>query len=183
VGLAGCVLWASRRKGAGDLGDDFGWRIRPVDLATGVLVAVAAQLFLGGVVAPLLEPLVGDPEVASRPVEDLVESAGGPRFVGLLLFVSVGAPIVEELFFRGLLLRSLQRRFPNDAVAVVLSSALFAVAHVQALPGGALTLVLVSLFLLAAALAVLSLRTGRLGPGIVTHAVFNAISLVTALQD
>lgn len=181
VGLVGCVLWASRRKGSGSLAEDFGWRIRPVDLAIGVAVAVAAQLFLAQVVARLLEPLVGDPEVASRPVQELVDSAGGARFVGLLLFVAVGAPIVEELFFRGLLLRSLQRRVRNDTLAVVLSGALFAAPHIQALPGGALVLVLLSLFLLGIALAALAARTGRLGPGIVAHSAFNAISLVTVL--
>ena len=179
VGLAGSVLWATRRKGAGSLTVDFGWRIRPLDLAIGLAVALAAHLFLDQVVARLLEPLVGDPERASKPVRDLVDSAGGLRFVGLLLFVSVGAPIVEELFFRGLLLRSLQRRVRNDTVAVVLSGALFAAPHVQALPGGALVLVLVSLFLLGMALAVLALRTGRLGAGIVAHSAFNAISLMT----
>ena len=183
VGLAGCVLWASRRKGSGSLAVDFGWRFRPVDVALGVVVAVGAQLFLDQVVARLLEPLVGDPDAASRPVQELVDSAGGLRFVGLLLFVAVGAPVVEELFFRGLLLRSLQRRVGNDTVAVVLSGALFAVAHVQALPGGALALVLFSLFLLGAALAILAVRTGRLGPGIVAHSAFNAVSLVAVLLD
>lgn len=182
VGLAGSVLWASRRKGAGSLAVDFGWRIRPVDLVIGLAVAVAAQVFLNQVLARLLEPLVGDPERASEPVKDLVDSAGGLRFVGLLLFVSVGAPIVEELFFRGLLLRSLQRRVRIDTVAVVLSGALFAAPHVQALPGGALALVLVSLFLLGMALAVLALRTGRLGSAIVAHSAFNAISLLNVLH-
>lgn len=183
TGLAGCVLWASRWKGSRSLADDFGWRVRPVDLAIGVAAAVAAQLFLAGVVARLLEPLVGDPEIASRPVRELVDSAGGWRFAGLLLFVAVGAPIVEELFFRGLLLRSLQRRVRNDAAAVVLSGALFATPHIQALPGGALALVLVSIFLLGALLAVLALRTGRLGSAIVAHSAFNAISLVDALTS
>ncbi len=175
AGLAGSVVWASSRKGTGRLADDFGWRLRPVDLAVGVVCALLAHAFLDLVVARLLGPLLGDPDV-SEPVEELVEAAGGVRIVGLLVFVSVGAPIVEELFFRGLLLRSLQRRF-DDRVAIVLSAVLFGLAHVQALALGALVLVIVSLTLLGTALAALAVRTGRLGPAIVTHSVFNAVSV------
>jgi membrane protease YdiL (CAAX protease family) len=89
-----------------------------------------------------------------------------------VLFVAVGAPIVEELFFRGLVLRSLERRF-GSTWAVALSSVLFGLAHPQPLPAKALVLVMVSLAALGALLATLAVRTGRLGPSIVTHAVFN----------
>ena len=175
AGLSGSVVWASARKGTGRLADDFGWRLRPVDLAVGVVCALLAHAFLDLVVARLLGPLLGDPDV-SEPVEELVEAARGVRMVGLLAFVSLGAPVVEELFFRGLLLRGLQRRF-DDGVAIVLSAVLFGVAHVQALALGALVLVIVSLVLLGLALAVLAVRTGRLGPSIVAHSVFNAVSV------
>jgi membrane protease YdiL (CAAX protease family) len=175
TGLGGSVLWASRRKGTGDLGEDFGWRLRPVDLLVGLLCAVVAHLFLDQVLARLLGPLLGDPDV-SEPVEELVDSAKGLRIVGLLAFVSVGAPVVEELFFRGLLLRGLQRRF-SVAVAIVLSGVLFGLAHLQALDAGALVLVIVSLAFLGFFLAGLAVRTGRLGPAIVTHAAFNAMSV------
>jgi CAAX protease family protein len=175
AGLGGSVVWASSRKGTGRLAEDFGWRLRPIDLAIGVVCAILAHAFLDLVVARLLAPLLGDPDV-SEPVEELVDAAGGFRMVGLLLFVSVGAPVVEELFFRGLLLRSLERRF-DVRIAVVLSGVLFGLAHVQALSAGALVLVIVSLVFLGLFLAVLVVRTGRLGPSIVAHAVFNAISV------
>jgi membrane protease YdiL (CAAX protease family) len=176
AGLGGSVVWASSRKGTGRLSDDFGWRLRPVDLLVGVVCAAVAHLFLDQVVARLLGPLLGHPD-ASEPVEELVDAARGARMVGLLAFVSVGAPVVEELFFRGLLLRSLQRRF-GDRLAVVLSGLLFGLAHVQALELAALVLVIVSLALLGIFLAALAVRTGRLGPSIVAHAAFNAMSVV-----
>ena len=175
TGLGGSVLWASARKGAGRLGDDFGWRLRPVDLLVGLGCALLAHVFLYLVVARLLGPLLGDPDT-SEPVQELVDAARGVRMVGLLAFVSIGAPVVEELFFRGLLLRSLQRRF-TDAVAVVLSGVLFGVAHLQALPAGALVLVILSLTLLGVLLAAVVVRTGRLGPAIVAHGLFNAMSV------
>jgi membrane protease YdiL (CAAX protease family) len=79
---------------------------------------------------------------------------------------------VEELFFRGLLLRSLLRRVPQGW-SVGISALLFALLHLEPLqiPG---------LFAIGVILAVLALRSGRLGPGICAHAAFNAIA-VTAL--
>ena len=92
----------------------------------------------------------------------------------LAVVVIVGAPIVEELFFRGLVLRSLQRRF-GDAWSVIASAGVFGLAHLST-SGAALQLpALVALGLI---LAVLALRTGRLGPGIFAHGAFNAVTVV-----
>ncbi len=176
TGMVGVALMASRRKGAGRLADDFGLRFRWSDLAIGAVVALAVQLMVLPGIAFLLRPLLGEPEV-SGPVKDLLDQAGGVRFLGLVLSVAVGAPIVEELFFRGLLLRSLQRRFGNG-VSVALSALAFGLAHGSALPVDAVVLVMVSLTVFGAILAVLAIRTGRLGAGIVTHAVFNLFTLL-----
>jgi membrane protease YdiL (CAAX protease family) len=171
TGLLGAVVLGSRRKGKGRLSADFGFRGRPLDLVVGILAGVLAQVVLVHAVALLLRPFIGDPDV-SGPVEDLVDAAHGLSLAVLVLFVAVGAPIVEELFFRGLVLRSLERRF-GSTWAVALSSVLFGLAHPQPLPAKALVLVMVSLAALGALLATLAVRTGRLGPSIVTHAVFN----------
>jgi membrane protease YdiL (CAAX protease family) len=179
VGLAGAAVWASRRKGRRRLALDFGARMRPFDVPVGVVVGVAAQFGLVRLVALLLSPLVGRPDL-SGPTKRLVDEAHGPGLVLLVVFVAVGAPVVEELFFRGLLLRALQRRVP-DGAAVAVSAVLFGVAHVQDLAPGALLVVIVSLVALGAVLATLAVRTGRLGPGMWTHAAFNASTLVALL--
>ena len=161
TGMVGAVVLASKRKGAGRLDEDF---------------ALATQLLLLPAIALLLRPLLGEPEV-SGPVRDLLDQSQGPAYLGLLASVAVGAPIVEELFFRGLLLRSLQRRMP-DAAAVAVSAVVFGLAHGSTLPAEAVVLVIVSLTAFGAVLAFLALRTGRLGPGIVAHAVFNLFTVL-----
>ncbi|HJV09715.1 MAG TPA: CPBP family intramembrane glutamic endopeptidase, partial [Acidimicrobiales bacterium] len=138
--------------------------------------ALAVQLLLLPTIAYLLRPLLGEPEV-SGPVEDLLDKAQGPAFLGLVLSVAVGAPLVEELFFRGLLLRSLQRRMGN-VPAIALSAVAFGIAHGSALPVDAVVLVMISLTVFGAILATLAIRTGRLGPSIVAHAVFNLFTLL-----
>ena len=54
----------------------------------------------------------------------------------------------------------------------------FGLAHGSALPVDAVVLVMVSLTVFGAILATLAIRTGRLGPGIVAHAVFNLFTLL-----
>ena len=81
-----------------------------------------------------------------------------------------GAPVVEELFYRGLLLRSLQR-YLADGPAVVLSGLVFAASHFELLQLPALAVVGVFL-------AVLVVRTGRLGPAIWCHIAFNTVTVV-----
>jgi membrane protease YdiL (CAAX protease family) len=176
TGMVGVTLVASRRKGAGTLAEDFGFRAKWSDIGLGVVVAIAVQLLVLPAIAYLLRPLLGEPEV-SGPVQDLLDKSQGPAFAGLILSVAVGAPIVEELFFRGLLLRSLQRRMPNWA-AVALCAVAFGIAHGSALPVDAVLLVMISLTVFGAILAVMAIRTGRLGPSIMTHSVFNLFTLL-----
>ncbi len=179
IGLAGVVVLAARRKGSGSVADDFGFRARWSDLGLGVGTALVAQVVVVPLVALLLAPLLGRPDV-SGPVEDLVEEARGPAFAALVLTAVIGAPIVEELFFRGLLLLSLQRRF-GTARAVAGSSVLFGLAHPNDLPVEGMVLVMASLAVLAVLFALLVVRTGRLGPAIAAHAAFNAVNLAVAV--
>jgi membrane protease YdiL (CAAX protease family) len=181
TGMVGVVVLASRRKGAGRLSEDFGFRARWTDLALGPAVALFVQLLVLPGLALLLRPLLGKPEV-SGPVRELLDDAKGLAFLGLVLSVAVGAPIVEELFFRGLLLRSLQRRM-GDGLAIAISAGVFGLAHGSSLPAEALILVIVSLTVFGAVLAALAVRTGRLGPGMVAHAVFNLFTVLYLTFD
>jgi membrane protease YdiL (CAAX protease family) len=158
----------ARTKGAGPR-LDFGVGWRWFDGPTGLVAGVALQ----AVVLPLLyKPITwlvdGDPGASAK---SLVKAVNGPGdAVVLALSTLVMAPLVEELFFRGLLLRALQRRF-GPAPAVVASSAVFALVHWQilAFPG---------LFLFAVVSAGLALWSGRLGPSWALHVGFNLTTLV-----
>ena len=82
----------------------------------------------------------------------------------------VVAPVVEELFFRGLLLRSMVQRW-GTRVGVVGSSVIFGATHFQAIQFPALALA-------GLLFAVLAVRAGRLGPAIAAHAGFNAATVI-----
>jgi membrane protease YdiL (CAAX protease family) len=87
----------------------------------------------------------------------------------------VAAPVVEELFFRGLVLRSIQARY-SDWLAVVGSAVLFALVHFQPVQ-------LPALLLFGIVVGYLALRTKRLGMSIFAHAGFNATTIVYLLAS
>ena len=179
IGLVGAPVLATRRKGSGSLATDFGWRFRWIDLAIGTGVAVFALVVVVPVVGLLLRPLLGDPDV-SQPVKDLVGEARGPAIVGLALVAAVGAPLVEELFFRGLLLRSIEKSV-GTVWAIAGSSVFFGLAHPNDLPAEGQIVVMAALAALAVVLAMVAVKTRRLGASIVAHAVFNGINLAVAV--
>jgi membrane protease YdiL (CAAX protease family) len=133
---------------------------------------------IGGVVTGGLA-IVGRPwlqQMAERfkLIEPLRFAPSG-QVESLLVIAAVGiaAPLVEEIYFRGWLQSALAERLP-DRRAWVVPLAAFAFASVH--PASSFPIV----FLLGLVAGALYARTGALGPGIVTHAVHNAIVLWSA---
>lgn len=167
--LAGLVV-VSRVKGRGTLREDFGLVLRARDwpwLAAGVLLQVVSL----GLVA-LLDVVAGGLE-QQQAVETL-ERSQGPEVVLLVVSVALFAPLIEELLFRGLLLRALLRR-TTPVWAVVISSVVFSAVHLLDPSTAAL---MAPLLLLAAIAGVRAVRTGDLSQSILLHAGFNLLSAV-----
>lgn len=93
-----------------------------------------------------------------------------------LLAVCIVAPLIEELLFRGIILRGLLRHY-SVSTAILLSTSLFAAAH--------LTLIqLPTTYLVGALLGWLYVRTHSLWPSIFAHAVHNlSVWIVWQLTD
>ncbi len=174
-GLLGAPVWAARRAGS-TLRAEFGLAIRPVDVPIGIAVGLAAQFLLVPLVsAPWLHLLGKSTEDLNRVADQLVSKAHDPLGVVLLvLIVAIGAPVVEELFYRGLLLRGLQRQLPVWAAIVVCGLA-FGASHFE-------FLALPALSLFGMVLAWLAVRTGRLGSSIMSHLVFNSVTVWVLLR-
>lgn len=175
VGLAGAPLWASRLSGTGRLTDDFGLRFSPADPVVGAVVGVAGQYGLGYLVYLPIRSNRNLYRQVGQPAQHVTGLAHGWGVAVLVAVVVVGAPVVEELFFRGLLLRALRARTGAPA-AVVISAVAFGLAHYEPLQ-------LPVLVLFGAALGYLAVRTGRLGPGICAHAAFNAVAVYSLVAN
>lgn len=179
AGLIG--LWAGLIPGSllilkvretGNLVNDLNLRfVFPRDL-TGVLYGLGSQFVLLPIIYVVVQLFVSRDltEDLEAPAKDLTNNAHGLGFFFLAVLLIVGAPLVEEIFYRGMLLRSLKRYVPVWP-AIVLNGLIFGLVHFDlvTLPG---------LAAFGMLLAWLSHRSGRLGPTIVAHAAFNAATVI-----
>jgi membrane protease YdiL (CAAX protease family) len=174
AGLFGVPWFAARFKGNGMV-RDFGLQFRPTD-ALYAFVGVVCQYALILVYLPIFWLTDVDTDDLSRPAREMTDRAdGGWGVVLLVLVVGIGAPIFEEIFYRGLVQRAFLRRFRPWA-AVTLTALIFGLVHFQPLQ-------FPSLALFGAVAGVLALRTGRLGPSIFAHMGFNLITVVALVNS
>lgn len=180
--LFGWPLIVAKWKGRGALAD-FGLRFRWIDLVIGPASAIG-MLISAGILTQLVAWLVGLEDVADASNTDILTSSDGGFARNMLFFsVIVGAPFCEELFFRGLAMRAIQKRFGLLA-GWVGSTLLFAAPHFQSGSWQAVVTLLSSIAVIGAALGALAAWTKRLGPGIIAHMCFNGIAvLVTVFAD
>lgn len=179
--LYGVLVWwcrrVSRRHGTGSLAVDFGLRFRWLDLALGVGTWFAATV--AEVVVSIFLQLIGLPLGSNT--DTVKESADqASLFLAVAVVAVVLAPIVEELFFRGLVLRAFRSRL-DAPLAIAAQALIFGSIHLQlGLGRGNITLVL-ALATVGAVFGIVAERTGRLGPSIVGHACFNLVAVLAAL--
>lgn len=170
---AGLVAWtflSSYVKGRRSLKEDFGWSFQGSDVGWGVAAGVGALVVTGVLIAVLVDevPQADEGLLAVRP-------DGAAELIALATIVILGAPVVEELFFRGLFLRSAQRRLGTPG-AVFATSIVFGLVHIpdRAVFGAALAFF--PPFVLGLMLAFLAVRTGRLGSSVIAHMSVNAVA-------
>jgi membrane protease YdiL (CAAX protease family) len=133
----------------------------------------AGLSILGGVVLITAASLVLEPLIAMFPAHYLEELNGLIGSGGWTIVTTVvAAPILEELFFRGLVLENLAKRWSGTA-AVVASAALFGAAHLPILPQA------LNAFVLAILMGYIYLATRSLIPVIIIHAINNGIAYMT----
>lgn len=122
--------------------------------------------------------------VAHKTLSALV-APGAPRdaaWWGAIAAVVFGAPLVEEIIYRGCLQSAIDRAFRGfgrspGAWPVVLMSVIFAMAHI----GTAEPRALVTLFVLSLAFGAAYRRTGSIVTPLVMHSLFNAANIALAL--
>lgn len=171
VQIVAVAWWASRSMhttlsvatGLGAVPRDAWW----------IFVGLASQFLLVPAVNWPLSRVFPDsfsPEKVARRAEELLDSAPGAWFAVLALVVVVGAPVVEEIVYRGMVQKGFVSSW-GPVAGVIVTAALFAAIHMSWAETPAL-------FVFALVLGLITLRAGRLGPAIVTHMAFNLAGLV-----
>jgi uncharacterized protein len=181
AGIAWAIVIVCRRYGSGRVRDDLVVHWRPIDLGIGLLGSIACRVAAGVLVLVALAALGGDVDDAAPEQFERYETSDLARIVIVVIAV-LAAPVVEELLFRGVLLRALRGSLGRVG-AIAVQATLFGLLHVDwsgRWEQG------VTLFLATAALgvgsAVLVELTGRLAPSVWAHAWFNLVSAIVILN-
>ncbi len=178
-GFAGAGVLAVWRRGTGSVVRDLGLRFRWIDLL-GVPIGIGGQFLVALVYVPIASHVHDFHKQFDAPSQRLTGGSHGGAYAVIVICTVIGAPFFEELFFRGVLLRSLARLFGDiggwvgPALAILLSGLLFGLAHAESLQ-------LLGLALFGVILGLVSWRTGRLGMNMVAHAAFNLMALAAVV--
>lgn len=159
--------------------EGFGFRTTPLAQAvlTGIAVALAflPAAWLLGQVSALTMELLGTKPVAQQAVQLLQKTMSLEQKVFFGIIAVILAPLVEEIFFRGVLYTAVkQAGFPRAALWG--SSLFFALTHAN-------VMTFIPLTVLAMVLVWLYEKTGNLLSCIAAHAFFNLVNFVLLLNQ
>jgi hypothetical protein len=182
IGFVGAPWLASRTQGTRHFARDLGLRFVWLDLI-GILIGVGGQFCIEGGYWLYQHLFHHNFHNFNAPSQKLTGASHGTGFVVIAIATVLLAPAAEELFFRGLLLKSLVRLFtPLHAagraraagvvLAVIANGLLFGAVHGEWVQFAGLAG-------FGIVLAGVSYRTGRLGMNMVAHASFNLVAIIT----
>lgn len=143
--------------------------VRP---SAGILSAALGLVLALQVVTTTLE-FIFVPEEMFRDLRSFVEIARGPWWLLGLLIVGIGAPLSEELLFRGFLFSALAKSRLGIVGASLITTVLWTALH-----AGYTVIGLVEIFLVGLLFSWLLYRTGSLLVTIVCHAVYNSLIML-----
>jgi membrane protease YdiL (CAAX protease family) len=180
VSFVACTLLWVRLLSRGSLAALGATRATGRDAVQGA--GVGAGLVVLGLLTVALTRIVasavlGHPPPEAQQIDACVQGTTLALSAPLII---LGAPIAEELFFRGFLYRGLRRRF-SVWLAAAISSAAFALVHVNpesATEAAATALLAPGLFVVGVGLALVYERRQSLLAPISGHAVFNLVGFL-----
>lgn len=152
-----------------------GWSLRGKvsDVPLGFFGGAILQIPILIIVLIIIQAIFGEIEQSGRALALIDMADTWPKVIVLILFVGVGAPVVEELFYRGIVQRWLVDTI-GPVLGIGIASVIFGAVHLSLIEFAPLAVV-------GAVLGYLYWRTGRLLPAIVAHMTFNMITLVNLL--
>jgi membrane protease YdiL (CAAX protease family) len=175
TGLLGTCWLVHRHLGTGQgFFADYGLAYQRGDWWRGLIGSFAAR---AGAIVMSLFALLWSEDFVGTDVDSTYEDEVVLTLSLVLLFAVVAvvlAPIIEELFFRGLLMRSLETVAPAW-VALTVQAVVFGLAHVTVDLGAGNVGVVAAITAAGLALGIVARRFNRLAPAMFAHAWFNLL--------
>ncbi len=150
-------------------------------VAPAVVAAAIVNVLIAGAIMSMVGSSGGEFEPSQgvgHPLQDELAGAGSWAWWGAIISMCLAAPIVEEVFFRGVFYRYLRDRFVRwrrwlaVAGAALINSVIFAAIHPQGIMG------ILLLTTLAMGLTLVREWRGSLYPSIMMHAINNSLVAV-----
>lgn len=135
----------------------------PEFISIGILMNILSTLFIGMFSTSTLEEIGYDTTLMLQ---------GG--FIGILIGVGICAPICEEITFRYFIYHNLNRG--NQVLAIIVSSALFGIAHGNLLQG-------MYAFTFGLVFVMIDIKYNSIIPGIIMHISVNSLSVLLLSFD
>ena len=167
--LAGWPILAAITKGNGP-GLDFGLIAPRTHLRFGVVAGIVSVL-LASALAILVQYITGP---LNSTAADVGMNQTGLVLVVFVLMAMFGAPIVEEIAFRGLLYGALAKAHVNEHLVVFITAAIFALVHFEPKR-------FVILFVIGLIFGEVRRRTGSTSAAILAHIVNNTPAAIAIL--
>lgn len=177
-GIGALVVVLVRRFGSGSLRVDIGWSFRWSDLGWGPVLFVVTRVLQVAVTAPLLAlPVL---RRSTQEYSDTMTRQPTELLITLIVVGVIVAPVVEELLFRGVLLRGLLARV-GAPVAAVVQGIIFGCYHYAPDLGWYNLVLITANSVFGIVFGFVALRRRSLGTGVVAHAATNASAFVVIL--
>jgi len=164
------VLWLARRRGGT-------WsRVLALGPPRGGVWSYAegAAILIGTVAIMSTAIHTLDPTLIKSDLKQFAAILNSPWWWAMFPMVGIGAPLWEELAFRGFLFSAIAQSRLGTMGAAIITSAIWAAVHPYSVLG------VIQVFVIGMIFAAILIRTGSLRVPIVIHAVYN-IALTTVL--
>lgn len=173
--MALATLAAVRVAGSGNLRADLGLTFTRADIGWSIIALIGGQIARVVVASALVS--VGDSDRYTGAVKGFQADKG--LLAVFVLALLVGAPLFEELLFRGLLLRSLASRF-SLRIALVGQALIFGFYHFNAEFGWFNLQLCLGNAALGLVFGLVATRQRSLVPGMIAHGLANAMALAVS---
>lgn len=115
-----------------------------------------------------------------KDISDMLAIRSYYNVAALTLPIIVLYPILEEVIFRGLVLRAFRKLFNNAVLPVVLTSLLFAIMHLtwklELFP-------ILSAFIVSIVMSIMTIQTSSLLPAMIIHSTYNFAELLLRFKS
>ena len=148
-------------------------RPKPIDLLLSILLAAIVGTGASFLLNFLVDRFPSKPPVGLKNLSEMIAGGNGLVLVSFILAVCVIAPIIEEVIFRGILWRLIEKLISTN-VAWIATSFMFAAAHGDILH-------IIAVFPLGILFGYLRKKTNNIWAPIVAHAANNLLASLTLI--